>query len=321
MEKQELIIAARCAKEWVEMLAATKKRPQAFHALLKNMSQQILDTDGETLVFTLTELVDSPLKAESNTAQGKAFSKFDETFERFFEGLREFAIDHGFDYVPAITMDKSQRVNVASFAAVPTPKEGIRSVNDIPAGAIRYTFEEKHQLWRLFGFLSGLSLRAWPIIVVGVFMWFVVMGGIFLAAGLVVELITAPSANAVLELMLLSGFSWWLFRWFRKFDRFVTTRIALAHDMMARMSAPQSVVILKPNETTSPTLEVISAMATCPICDGTIRLCKPHFESSHEIIGACRAHPTEHCFTFDHTTRLGWPITETARRHGTDKLS
>lgn len=132
MEKQALITAARCAKEWVDELGKNKKRPEAFHKMLKEMSQQVLDSDAETLVFTLTDLVDKTEKAESNTAYGKAFSKSEEKLERFSDALRQYAIDNDFDFIPAIKMDKSQRINVVHFSAVEAAQEGIRAARRSP---------------------------------------------------------------------------------------------------------------------------------------------------------------------------------------------
>lgn len=314
MKKQRLIIAARCAKEWVDMLEESKKRPQAFHELLRSMSQQVIDSEAEILAFNLTDLVDKVEKAESNTAHGKAFSKFDEKLEHLYDGLREFALDNKSEFIPTVKMDKSKRINVVRFGAVETPVEGIPRASEVPQGAIRYTFEEKHKLWRLFGFVSGLRLRTWPMVVIAIVLWLLIMGYIAIGVVLLTAVMSSPSANLLLGLAGYLLIGYFTFRWLRAFDRFMTHRIALVHDALASISAPQSVVVMKPSVDKDPTLEVISAGASCPICGGVIRLRKPHFKSSHVVIGACHNNPTEHCFTFDHVTRLGWPITETARQ-------
>ncbi|MGQ4276456.1 hypothetical protein ACQ5ES_05360 [Pseudidiomarina sp. E22-M8] len=315
MEKQSLITAARCAKEWVDELYKKKKRPEAFHKMLKEMSQQVLDSEAETLVFTLTDLVDKTEKVESNSAYGKAFSKSEEKLERFSDALRQYAIDNDFDFIPAIKMDKSQRINVIHFSAVESALEGIRAAREIPAGAIRYTFDEKHRLWRVFGFLSGMRLRTWPMVLAIVMIFTFALGYLVVAVLLLLASISAPSLNTLLGFVASLFVGYIVLRLLRSYDRFTTTRITLAHDVLASISAPQSVVVMKPNGDEDPTLEVITASATCPICEGEIRLRKPHFKCSHEVIGACRNNPTEHCFSFDHVTRLGWPITEAARRH------
>lgn len=314
MEKQRLVIAAHCAKEWVDELEKNRKRVQAFHQLLRSMSQQVIDSGGEKLAFNLTDVVDEVAKTESNSAHGKAFSKFEEKLEQFYDGLREFAIDNDFAFVPKVSLDKSERINVAKFSAIETPVEGILHASEVPSGAIRYTFEEKHQLWRLFGFISGLRLRTGPMIMAGIVLWLLIMGYFAIGVMLVVFVLSGLSANSLMGLAAYLLIGYFALRWLRAFDRFMTHRIALTHDALASISAPQSVVVMKPSEDKSPILEVISAGASCPICGGYIRLRKPHFNCSHIVIGACYNNPTEHCYTFDHTTRLGWPITESARR-------
>ncbi|RUO46597.1 hypothetical protein CWE21_10600 [Pseudidiomarina aquimaris] len=313
MEKQRLIIAARCAKEWVEALKKNKKPTQAFHQLLHSMSQQVIDSDGEKLAFNLTDVVDEVAKSESNSAHGKAFSKFEEKLEQFYDGLREFAIDSDFAFIPKVSLDKSERINVAKFSAVETPEGDIPRANEIPPGAIRYTFEEKHELWRLFGFISGLRLRTGPMIIAGIVLWLLIMGYFAVGVFLVEAALSVMSTNSLMGLAAYLLIGYFALRWLRAFDRFMTHRIALTHDALARISAPQSVVVMKTNLDNAPTLEVISAGSSCPVCGGVIRLRKPHFKSSHVVIGACHNNPTEHCFTFDHTTRLGWPITEAAQ--------
>ncbi|MDN7134555.1 hypothetical protein [Pseudidiomarina terrestris] len=315
MEKQVLTTAARCAKDWVDELDKNKKRPEAFHEMLKEMSRQVLDSEAETLVFTLTDLVDQTGKVESNSAHGKAFSKFEEKLERFSDALRQYAIDNDFDFIPAIRMDKSQRINVVHFSAADAAQEGIRAAREIPAGAIRYTFDEKHRLWGVFGFISGMRLRTWPMVLAITIILAFALGYLVVAVLLLLASISAPSLNTMLGFVASLFVGYIVVRLLRSYDRFMTTRVTVAHDVLASISAPQSVIVMKPNGNEDPTLEVITASATCPVCEGEIRLRKPHFKCSHEVIGACRNNPTEHCFTFDHVTRLGWPITEAARRH------
>jgi hypothetical protein len=315
MEKQTVKVAARCAKDWVEHLDKSKKRLQAFHHLLKEMSRQVLDSDAAESDFTLTDLVDRPEQAESNTAHGKAFSSFEKKLAAFSDALREFAIDNDFEFIPAVTIDKSQRNNVAHFSGVAAAQEGIRAAKDIPVGAIRYTFDEKLQLWRIFGFLSGMRLRLWPFVLSMIAIFALALGYLVLAAFLLLLVLDKPSVFAVLGVFASLFVGYIGFGLLRSYDRFTTTRIALVPDVLASISAPQSVMVLKPSDDSDPTIEVIAASAQCPVCDGEIRLRKPHFNCSHEVIGACRNNPTEHCFTFDHVTRLGWPISVTARCH------
>ncbi|MDN7126908.1 hypothetical protein J6J08_05905 [Pseudidiomarina sp. 1APR75-33.1] len=315
MENQDLIEAARCGLAWVEFEREKRKRNETFHRLLETMCGDVIASEGHDYSFTIKQLINDIAALESGSSAKKVFGIFDQKLEMHIESIREFAVDNDYEFIPAIDMDKTGKANVAVFDARTTPKKGIISATQVPAGAIRYTFDEKHRLWRLFGFISGMPLRPVPLLIIALVILLFGLAYMALIAIFLMTVLMQPNVVNLLGLVASLFVGYLLFRRIRAYDRFTTTRIALAHDALASFSAPQAVVVMKLNGDAAPTLEVISASAQCPVCEGEVRLRKPNFSCSHEVIGACRNNPTEHCFTFDHTTRLGWPITETTRRH------
>lgn len=314
MEKRELIKAAECGLAWVDE-QRQRKRDESFHELLENMCARVIDSNAESLSFYVKQIVNDPREAESGKIKPKLFGKFEAKYATFSDSISQFAKDRGFDFIPKVEISKTGKANVGTFGASHPLTTGQISKGEVPTGAIRYTFDEKHNLWRGFGFLAGMKLSIWPFLIVVVALLAFGAFMVWWSSLLVSHVIAYPTSGSFLlafGTLLLVLVLW---RRYRAFDRFLTTKIALVHDALASFSAPQSVAWLKNTDREYPTIEVISASATCPICDGEIRLRKPHFECSHEVIGACRNNPTEHCFSFDPTTRLGWPITEVARRH------
>ena len=315
MEKQELIEAAHCGIAWLDDYYKRKKRYNAFHRLFRKLCEKVLASDATELGFSLQDFAENDKIIESSSSEGKAFAKMSESLRSVESSLADVAVDKRFSVIPTVDMDKSGYMNVLTFGATPTPKESAIAQEDIPTGAIRYTFDEKQNLWRIFGFLAGMKLSLWPFLIVVVALLAFGAFMVWWSSLLVSHVIAYPNSGSFLLAFGTLLVVLVLWRRYRAFDRFLTTKIALVHDALARFSAPQSVAWLKNTDRKYPTIEVISASATCLICDGEIRLRKPHFECSHEVIGACRNNPTEHCFSFDSTTRLGWPITEVARRH------
>ncbi len=314
MEKQEVIKAAECGAAWVNE-QRQRKRDEAFHELLESMCQKVIKNDAQELSFYVKQLVDDPTEAGSGKIKPRLFGNFGTKYATYMDSISEFANDRGYEFIPKVEIFKTGKANVGTFDAQPTPVVGFVSRDEIPAGAIRYTFDEKHQLRKLFGFISGMRLRAWPFAIVAFLV--VMVGGVYALwlSALMSSLVMRPTFDMFVLLMATIFVGVILWRRYQAFDRFTNTKIALTHDALIHFTSPQSVVVQRLNEQGESFLEVISASATCPICQGEVRLRKPSFSCSHEVVGACRNNPSEHCFTFDHMTRLGWPITETARRH------
>jgi hypothetical protein len=319
MEKKELMEAAYCGVAWLEDYYKRKKRYNAFHRLFKKLCENIIASEAGEVRFTLQDFAEDANGIQSSSAEGKAFSNICDSLQKAKSSIAELAVDKGFSVIPKLEMDDGSYMNVLTFSAIPAPKEDVVPKDTIPAGALRYTFDEKQSLWRIFGFMAGMKLSIWPFLIFGIL--FIVVG--FLIAWwsslLISHLIAQPTPGSFLltfgTLFLIAA----LWRRYRAFDRFLTTKVALVHDVLARFSAPQSIAVLKNSDNDHPTIEIISASAICPICEGEIRLRKPHFKCSHEVIGACRNNPTQHCYSFDYVTRFGWPITDVARQHSNSK--
>jgi hypothetical protein len=106
------------------------------------------------------------------------------------------------------------------------------------------------------------------------------------------------------------GFPWWAYRHVTGVWRLFEDRIIIAPEwMLAWKEFGATIEITRSKSSEAPsTIHVNRYSATCPTCGWMVKLEKGEPDFPRRIVGRCEENPREHVFTFDRSSKLGFPL-------------
>lgn len=112
------------------------------------------------------------------------------------------------------------------------------------------------------------------------------------------------------------GVAWWAYRHITGVWRLFEDRIIIAPDwMLAWKELGATVEITRSKNSELPsTIHVNRYSTTCPICGWMVKLEKGEPDFPRQIVGRCEEDPRGHVYSFDRSTRLGWPVSAISHR-------
>ncbi|WP_417659598.1 hypothetical protein [Pseudidiomarina sp.] len=302
MSNQDNVLAARVGLKWLEEQQKVAGNRTRIHRLFQQICEQVIAAAGAKTSFVIKDILESEHESESGSQVRKKFKELGEWLSERADVLAESAVDNNFKVYPTGQVTKGDRVLVFTFSARDIDLRFTPSKNDIPEGAIRYTFETRRELNMWLRWLYGAQLGLIPAILMVVLLFGFAGFMILLIIGSLYSAVYQPSIYNWLLTTLLIIVSAKFYKHWRRFYELPERRVVLMPDLLAGRLTPTALVLHHQDDERLPRLNVIAATAKCPVCGGTIVL---RADKDNRVYGACTVNPNEHTFSFDYTKKLG----------------
>lgn len=235
------------------------------------------------------------------------------------EGMVEAARRKGLQFIPRLEKVQGSP-SVYRLHADPVPDEAApEPVPEIPEGGIYYTPEAIAAPGAFLnktlqaGFVRWSAPIRWSIMIaimaalIGVLLlaWVLLYVGVRISRPLSPADLTTVAGVLVLALGVVSLF--------RFFGELFELRIVMAPTLLIPLSKDNVTLELRPsNDGSVGGLVFARYSSTCPACNASVELFDGGKDFPGRIVGRCRRSAREHIYSFDHVSKIGRPLRETA---------
>lgn len=302
MSNQNNVLAARVGLKWLEEQQKIAGNNTRIHRLFQQICEQVIESAGDKTKYVIKDIIELEHEVESGSQVRKKFKELGDWLSERADVMAESAVDNNIKVYPTGRVAKGERVLVFTFSAHDIDLRSTPSKNDIPEGAVRYTFETRREItgwlrWiygAKFGFISAFLMVIILFSLAGL-MILILIGSLYIS-------VYHPSIFNWLITTLLFILCTNFYKHWRRFYELPERRVVLMPGLITGRFTPTALVLRHQGDEQLPRLNVIAATSVCPICNGKILL---RADRENRVFGACTVNPNEHAYSFDFTTKLG----------------